>query len=173
MSATDHNLEVLKTKTGGLPGATALIQVKASLAFTISHQDYWDATRRTRGDLSGTSALIEILLAHYTSPAVALTAAMGRAVTSGRLDPAVVLIDARRDNTQVAPDLPIGELARYNRDSIAIATNLPVGEWGAVFPDLRLVAVDRVTYNADIRETGTQSYRLRTSKTPAGCICSG
>jgi hypothetical protein len=40
-------------------------------------------------------------------------------------------------------------------------------EWGAVFPDPRLVAaiVDRVTFNAHILETGTQSYRLATSKT--------
>jgi hypothetical protein len=38
-----------------------------------------------------------------------------------------------------------------------------------VFPDPRLVAaiVDRVTFNAHILETGTQSYRLRTSKTTA------
>jgi DNA replication protein DnaC len=40
-------------------------------------------------------------------------------------------------------------------------------EWGTVFPDPRLVAaiVDRVTFNAHIIETGTKSYRLRTSKT--------
>jgi len=40
-------------------------------------------------------------------------------------------------------------------------------EWGTVFTDPRLVAaiVDRVTFNAHILETGTQSYRLRTSKT--------
>src|SRR5439155_507111 len=37
---------------------------------------------------------------------------------------------------------------------------------GSVFPDPRLVAiVDRVTFNAHILETGTESYRLRTSKT--------
>ena len=57
---------------------------------------------------------------------------------------------------------------REERASVAIATNLPFSEWGTVFPDPRLVAaiVDRVTYNAHILETGTQSYRLRTSKTP-------
>jgi hypothetical protein len=35
------------------------------------------------------------------------------------------------------------------------------------FPDPRLVAaiVDRITFNAHIIETGTQSYRLATSKT--------
>jgi DNA replication protein DnaC len=56
---------------------------------------------------------------------------------------------------------------REERASIAIATNLPFSEWGTVFPDPRLVAaiVDRVTFNAHILETGTTSYRLRTSKT--------
>jgi DNA replication protein DnaC len=71
-------------------------------------------------------------------------------------------------------DLPLGTTdasviaiaEREERASIAIATNLPFSEWGAVFPDPRLVAaiVDRVTFNAHILETGTQSYRLRTSK---------
>ena len=38
-----------------------------------------------------------------------------------------------------------------------------------MFPDPRLVAaiVDRITYNATIIETGTQSYRLAASKTAA------
>ena len=58
---------------------------------------------------------------------------------------------------------------RDERASIAIGTNLPFSEWGAVFPDPRLVAaiVDRFTFNAHILETGTQSYRLATSKTAA------
>ena len=36
-----------------------------------------------------------------------------------------------------------------------------------MFPDPRLVAAiaDRVTFNAHIVETGTESYRLATSKT--------
>ena len=55
---------------------------------------------------------------------------------------------------------------REERASIAIASNLPFSEWGTVFPDPRLVAaiVDRVTFNAHILETGTTSYRLKTSK---------
>ena len=58
---------------------------------------------------------------------------------------------------------------REERASIGIATNLPFSEWGTVFPDPRLVAaiVDRVTFNAHILETGTESYRLRTSKSGA------
>jgi DNA replication protein DnaC len=56
--------------------------------------------------------------------------------------------------------------AREEKASVAIATNLPFSEWGSVFPDPRLVAaiVDRVTFNAHILETGTQSYRLRTTR---------
>jgi DNA replication protein DnaC len=56
---------------------------------------------------------------------------------------------------------------REERASIAVATNLPFSEWGSVVADPRLVAaiVDRVTFNAHIIETGTASYRLRTSKT--------
>jgi DNA replication protein DnaC len=56
---------------------------------------------------------------------------------------------------------------REERASIAIGTNLPFSEWGTIFADPRLVAaiVDRVTFNAHILETGTSSYRLRTSKT--------
>jgi DNA replication protein DnaC len=56
---------------------------------------------------------------------------------------------------------------REEKASIALATNLPFSEWGTIFPDPRLVAaiVDRVTFNAHILETGTQSYRLATSKT--------
>ena len=113
--ALDHYLEVLKTKPGGLPGATALAQAKASKAFTASHQAYWDAARRARGDVAGTRALIEILLAHRTMPAASLTAAMDRAVAADCLDPALVLIDARRDTSQVAPVVPIGALTRYDR----------------------------------------------------------
>ena len=111
----DHYLEVLKTKPGGLPGATALAQAKANGTFTASHHAYWDATRRARGDAAGTRALIEILLAHRSTAAAALTAAMDRAVASSCLDPQLVLIDARREITHLAPVIPIGALARYDR----------------------------------------------------------
>ena len=111
----DHYLEVLKTKPGGLPGATALAQAKARGVFTASHQAYWDAARAARGDAGGTRALIAILLAHRTMAAAALITAMNRAVASGCLDPETVLIDARRDTTPLAPVAAIGALARYDR----------------------------------------------------------
>ncbi|MDT7722678.1 MAG: hypothetical protein QOE94_3689 [Mycobacterium sp.] len=119
--ALDHYLEVLKTKPGGLPGATALAQAKARGAFTASHQAYWDAARRDRGDTAGTRALIEVLLAHRTMPATTLTGAMDRAVASGCLDPQLVLIDARHDTTHVAPVIPIGALTRYDRPTPTLA----------------------------------------------------
>lgn len=118
----DHYLEVLKIKPGALPGATALAQAKACGAFTGTHQRYWDAARRERGDAAGTRALIEVLLAHRTLPAVALQAAMDKAVAAGTLDPQVVLIQARRDvGGQGAPVIGIGALARYNRPAPSLA----------------------------------------------------
>ncbi len=59
---------------------------------------------------------------------------------------------------------------REEKSSIALASNLPFSEWGGVVPDPRLVAaiVDRVTFNAHIIETGTESYRLRTTNAKGG-----
>ena len=56
---------------------------------------------------------------------------------------------------------------REEKASVAVASNLPFSEWGQIIPDPRLVAaiVDRVTFNAHIIETGTDSYRLRTTRT--------
>lgn len=83
------------------------------------HQQYWDAARRARGDSAGTRALIEILLAHRTLSATALHAAMASAVSTGLVDPQVVLIDARRHNDGGADGteltVPIGSWTRYDR----------------------------------------------------------
>ena len=112
----DHYLEVLRRKPGALPGATALAQARAASTFTTAHQAYWDAARRKHGDAAGTRALIEVLLAHRTLPAAALTAAMAAAVSSGVLDPQVIVIEARRRASgQAAPVIEIGALARYDR----------------------------------------------------------
>lgn len=48
----------------------------------------------------------------------------------------------------------------------AAGSNLPFSEWGSIIPDPRLVAaiVDRLTFHAHIIETGTESYRLRTTR---------
>lgn len=59
---------------------------------------------------------------------------------------------------------------REERASIACASNAPFSEWGATFTDPRLAAavVDRLTFNAHIINTGTNSYRLRASRTKKG-----
>ena len=55
---------------------------------------------------------------------------------------------------------------REEKASVAVASNLPFSEWGSVIPDPRLVSaiVDRVTFNAHILETGTDSFRLRATQ---------
>src|SRR6476469_4349586 len=56
--------------------------------------------------------------------------------------------------------------AREERASIACASNAPFSEWGNTFTDPRLAAavVDRLTFNAHIIQTGTDSYRLNTTR---------
>lgn len=46
---------------------------------------------------------------------------------------------------------------------IIVTTNLPFSEWTSVFPEPRLckAIVDRLTFNAHIIETGTESWRFR------------
>lgn len=58
---------------------------------------------------------------------------------------------------------------REERASVACASNASFSDWGATFTDPRLAAavVDRLTFRALIIETGTQSYRLRTSRARA------
>jgi hypothetical protein len=53
---------------------------------------------------------------------------------------------------------------REERASVAIAIN-PSANGAPCSPTHASAIVDRVTFNAHIIETGTQSYRLRTSKT--------
>ncbi len=59
---------------------------------------------------------------------------------------------------------------REERASVAVASNAPFSEWGSTFTDPRLAAavVDRLTFNAHILETGTDSYRLRSTRTKKG-----
>lgn len=56
---------------------------------------------------------------------------------------------------------------REERRAIAVASNAPFSEWQHTFTDPRLcnAIVDRLTFNATIVETGTDSYRLRTTTT--------
>jgi DNA replication protein DnaC len=55
---------------------------------------------------------------------------------------------------------------REERASIAVASNAAFSEWARTFTDPRLCAaiVDRITFEAHIIETGTESYRLRATQ---------
>jgi DNA replication protein DnaC len=55
---------------------------------------------------------------------------------------------------------------REERASVAVATNSTFSELGKVFTDARLAGavVDRLTFSALIIETGTELFRLRSSK---------
>lgn len=55
---------------------------------------------------------------------------------------------------------------REERSAIAIAANAPFSEWDQTFTDTRLCSaiVDRLTFNGNIIETGTESYRLRATQ---------
>ncbi|MGH9285324.1 MAG: IS21 family transposase, partial [Acidimicrobiales bacterium] len=107
---------VLRCKPGALPGATALAQARAAGAFTPAHDAYWSLARRRRGDRDGTRALIEVLLAHRSLPAEAVVEALVAAVQAEIVDPAVVIVEARRRaEGQVAGVVPIGALRHYDR----------------------------------------------------------
>ena len=55
---------------------------------------------------------------------------------------------------------------REERASVACASNAPFSEWNQTFTDPRLAAaiVDRLTFKAHIIQTGSDSYRLRSSR---------
>lgn len=54
---------------------------------------------------------------------------------------------------------------RSEVSALIVTTNLPFGEWTKVFPEQRLckAVVDRLTFNAHIVETGTDSWRFKKS----------
>ena len=112
----DHYLEVLNYKPGALAGATALEASRASGSFTEVHERFWTAARRKLGDTAGTRALIEILLAHRHVDHHALLHGMERALAAGSVDPAVVLVEARRsgEDGRSVP-IPIGSLHLFDR----------------------------------------------------------
>lgn len=112
----DHYLDVLVKKPGALAGATALEAARASGSFTSVHETFWRSARRALGDQAGTRALIEVLLAHRHVPREALVSGIERALVAGSVDPAVVLVEARRFAETTQPVVvPIGALSRFDR----------------------------------------------------------
>lgn len=95
----------------------------------------------------------------------ALSRVVGR---YGRLD-LLCLDELGSRSTPGAPSCSSRSSPSGRKEPLSLSRPTPRSNewWGTVFPDPRLVAaiVDRVTFNAHILETGTQSYRLSTTKT--------
>jgi len=120
----DHYLEVLQHKPGALRGASALGAARRSGAFSATHDAYWELARRRLGDKEGTRALIEVLLAHRTISAQAMLLGIDGALGIGSIDPAVVVLEARKAATTLpsAPVVPIGAaLSRFDRPVPSLA----------------------------------------------------
>ena len=113
----DHYLEVLARKPGAMLASTPLARARASGAFSRAHQQFWDTARRRLGDRDGTKAMIELLLAQRTIPAEAISAAITLMLATDVVDPAVVIVEARRQmHAPVASVIPIGvTLAVFDR----------------------------------------------------------
>ena len=91
----DHYLDVLRIKPGALPGSTALAQARASGVFTVAHDAFWAAARKTDGDAAGTRALIDVLLLHRSMHADDIEAGIIAALNVGAVTPDVVAVEAR------------------------------------------------------------------------------
>jgi transposase len=92
----DHYLEILHRKPGALPGATALAQARAAKAFTATHDAFWAAARKARGDGGGTRALVEVLLLHRHLQRADVLAGISAALSVGCTNPDVVALEARK-----------------------------------------------------------------------------
>ena len=118
----DHYLEILQRKPGALPGATALVQARASGAFTSAHEAFWTAARKTGGDGAGTRALIEVLLLHRHLAAADVIAGIAAALTVGSTNADVVAVEARKAAQQRgAGPRPIAA-TKPNKDEVVSLT---------------------------------------------------
>lgn len=118
----DHYLEILARKPGALLNATPLARARASGAFSPTHDRFWTTARERLGDRAGTNALIEVLLAQRQMSPAALIDGMTAALSVSSVDPAVVMIEARKTLEAGAVVIPIGEhLARFDRPAPSLA----------------------------------------------------
>ncbi len=99
----DHYLEILLRKPGALPGATALVQARATGVFTGEHEALWAAARKRLGDSAGTRALIEVLLLHRHLDRAEVLAGITAALSVGSISADVVAVEARKQAQQHAP----------------------------------------------------------------------
>ena len=121
----DHYLEVLSRKPGAFAGSTPLAAARASGAFTVDHQRFWETARRRLGDGPGTRALVGVLLLHRTLPAESVITGIRAALSLDSCDPDLVAVEARRASHPAPPlvvstskdlsDRPAPSLAGYDQ----------------------------------------------------------
>jgi transposase len=107
----DHYLEILLRKPGALPGATALVQARASGRFTAAHEAFWAAARKTLGDAAGTRALIEVLLLHRHMSDADVLDGIAAALRVGATNADVVAVEARKAAQACAATTPAAAIS--------------------------------------------------------------
>ncbi|MGH3849582.1 MAG: IS21 family transposase, partial [Pseudonocardiaceae bacterium] len=90
----DHYLEVLRNKPGALPGSSALARAREAGTFTVAHEAFWAAARKTDGDAAGTRELIDVLLLHRSMDSADITAGIVAALSVGAVTADVVAVEA-------------------------------------------------------------------------------
>jgi transposase len=125
----DHYLEILLRKPGALPGATALVQARATGAFTASHDAFWAAARKGLGDSAGTRALVEVLLLHRHLEHTDVLAGISAALSVGSVSADVVAVEARKAVRQRGVHTPPIEVSPRRQQVISLTerrlTELP------------------------------------------------
>jgi hypothetical protein len=125
----DHYLEILLRKPGALPGATALVQARATGTFTASHDAFWAAARKRLGDSAGTRALVEVLLLHRHLQHGDVLAGISAALSVGSISADVVAVEARKAVQQRGVHVPPTEVSPRRRQVISLTerrlTELP------------------------------------------------
>jgi transposase len=123
----DHYLEILRRKPGALPGATALVQARASGTFTASHEAFWAAARKGLGDSAGTRALIEVLLLHRHLEHADVLAGISAALSVGSLSADVVAVEARKAARQRGVHPSLVEVSPRGQQVISLAEHRLAG----------------------------------------------
>ncbi|MEP6816642.1 MAG: IS21 family transposase [Marmoricola sp.] len=141
----DHYLEVLIRKPGALPGATALVQARATGVFTGAHEAFWASARKAHGDGGGTRALVEVLLLHRHHSDTDVAAGITAALSIGAVSSDVVAVEMRKHQQEAdhaaavaiaAGGEVVVDLARRRRTTLATLSDLPTNV-AELPPDLR------------------------------------
>jgi transposase len=122
----DHYLEILLRKPGALPGATALVQARASGVFTPAHEAFWATARKALGDSPGTRALVEVLLLHRHLEHADVLAGVSAALAVGSVSADVVAVEARKAAQQRGAQL-LSAPAPHLRDVISLTQRCRAG----------------------------------------------